>query len=114
MSTGRNPLVERFGLEPSDVRLSEGAPPVHRQLAGRGSVRRFQTQVISKHTLRRLCALALCAPTKSDLQTLIHVGFVWSIRRSIEPTRLGPFIVGCLYRKPRPVERESESGKLIR
>jgi hypothetical protein len=38
MSTGRNPLVERFGLETSDVGLSEGAPPVHRQLAGRGSV----------------------------------------------------------------------------
>jgi nitroreductase/FMN reductase [NAD(P)H] len=68
MSTGRNPLVKRFGPETSDVGLSEVAPPVHRQLAGRGSVRRFRAQVISKHTLRRLCALAFCAPTKSDLQ----------------------------------------------
>jgi uncharacterized membrane protein YfcA len=28
--------------------------------------------------------------------TVIHLGFVWSMRHSIEPARLGPFIVGGL------------------
>lgn len=32
--------------------------------------------------------------------TLIHVGFVWRMRRSIEPARLGPFIIGALVGIP--------------
>ncbi|WP_342723503.1 nitroreductase family protein [Bradyrhizobium sp. B097] len=61
-------LSNRFGSEAADVELRDGAPAVHVQLAKRGSVRKFRAEPIPEHLLRRLCALALCAPTKSDLQ----------------------------------------------
>ena len=46
----------------------DDAPSLHHQLAARGSVRKFRSDTIPYPTLQRLCALALCAPTKSDLQ----------------------------------------------
>jgi uncharacterized membrane protein YfcA len=32
--------------------------------------------------------------------TLLHAGFVWSMRRTIEPARLGPFLVGAVLGIP--------------
>ncbi|MCP3460977.1 nitroreductase family protein [Bradyrhizobium sp. CCGUVB23] len=61
-------LSKRFGPLAADLELDDSAPAVHRQLAKRGSVRKFRPEQIQGHVLRRLCALALCAPTKSDLQ----------------------------------------------
>ncbi|MCP3379957.1 MULTISPECIES: nitroreductase family protein [unclassified Bradyrhizobium] len=61
-------LSNRFGPEAADLELEDGAPAVHKQLVKRGSVRKFRPEQIPDHVLRRLCALALCAPTKSDLQ----------------------------------------------
>jgi len=68
MSTSKAPLAERFGPDAADVVLGNDAPSTHHKLAGRGSVRKFRTDAVPYPTLRRLCALALCAPTKSDLQ----------------------------------------------
>jgi len=68
MSNSKTPLVERFGPDAADVEFGGDAPPLLRQLAARGSVRKFRSDIIPDRTLRRLCALALCAPTKSDLQ----------------------------------------------
>ena len=68
MSNSRTPLVDRFGPEAADVEFGGDAPSLLGQLAARGSVRKFRSDTIPYPTLRRLCALALCAPTKSDLQ----------------------------------------------
>lgn len=68
MDSRKNTLVDRFGSGASDLEVHKDAPPVHHLLAGRGSVRRFRPDNIPEQHLRRLCALALCAPTKSDLQ----------------------------------------------
>jgi nitroreductase len=68
MSNSRTPLVDRFGPDAADVEFSGDAPSLLSQLAARGSVRRFRSDTIPYRTLRRLAALALCAPTKSDLQ----------------------------------------------
>ena len=43
-------------------------PALHAQLAARGVVRWFTAEPVPFELLHRLCALALCAPTKSDLQ----------------------------------------------
>ena len=68
MSSSKTPLVDRFGLDAADVEFGADAPSVLGQLAARGSVRKFRSDSVPYSTLRRLCALALCAPTKSDLQ----------------------------------------------
>ena len=68
MPNSRTPLVDRFGPDAADVEFGDDTPPVHNQLAARGSVRKFRSDSIPYQTLRRLCALALCAPTKCDLQ----------------------------------------------
>jgi len=68
MSDSKNPLTERFGPDAADVELGNDTPTVQNQVATRGSVRKFRTDAVPYPTLRRLCALALCAPTKSDLQ----------------------------------------------
>jgi nitroreductase len=57
----------RFGVE-GDLALPADAPELHRQLAARGVVRSFTAEPVPHELLHRLCALALCAPTKSDLQ----------------------------------------------
>jgi nitroreductase len=61
-------LQRRFGTDNPDLDLASGAPLLHCQLATRGSVRSFKPEPVPFDLLRRLCALALCAPTKSDLQ----------------------------------------------
>src|SRR4051794_11636095 len=61
-------LKRRFGTESPHLDLGSDAPLFHRELATRGSVRSFAPEPVPFDTLRRLCALALCAPTKSDLQ----------------------------------------------
>src|SRR5690348_16942668 len=68
MSNSRIPLVDRFGPDAADVEFGNDTPPLFGQLAARGSVRKFRPDAVPYPTLRRLCALALCAPTKSDLQ----------------------------------------------
>ena len=61
-------LGRRFGAEGDDLALPADAPEPHRQLAARGVVRSFTREPVPHEMLHRLCALALCAPTKSDLQ----------------------------------------------
>jgi nitroreductase len=68
MSNSKNLLVDRFGPDAADVESGADAPSIQNQLAARGSVRKFRPEAVPYPTLRRLCALALCAPTKSDLQ----------------------------------------------
>ena len=68
MSNFRSPFSDRFGPDAADIEFGSDAPSIHRQLAARGSVRKFRSDIVPYSTLRRLCALALCAPTKSDLQ----------------------------------------------
>ena len=68
MSSSKTPLVDRFGPDAADVEFGGDAPSLLGQLAARGSVRKFRSDAIPYRTLRRLSALALCAPTKSDLQ----------------------------------------------
>jgi nitroreductase/FMN reductase [NAD(P)H] len=68
MAFSNRALVGRFGGDASDLELPPEAPAVHRQLAERGSIRKFRPDAVPDQTLRRLCALALCSPTKSDLQ----------------------------------------------
>src|ERR1043165_5553819 len=61
-------LQRRFGADDAHLEISPDAPPLHAQLAGRGVVRWFTADPVPFELLHRLCALALCAPTKSDLQ----------------------------------------------
>lgn len=68
MPRSSSPLADRFGLDAADTDSADGSSPIHEQLAVRASIRRFQPVAVPYPTLRRLCALALCAPTKSDLQ----------------------------------------------
>ena len=68
MAFSNNMFDDRFGPDASDLELHHDAPAVHRQLAERGSIRKFQPDAVPDQTLRRLCARALCSPTKSDLQ----------------------------------------------
>lgn len=68
MPNSRTPLADRFGPDAADIEFGTDAPLTHRQLAARGSVRKFRSDTVPYSTLQRLCALALCAPTKSDLQ----------------------------------------------
>jgi nitroreductase/FMN reductase [NAD(P)H] len=68
MSNSKTPLADRFGADAADIELGGDAPPLFNQLASRVSVRKFHSDTVPYLTLRRLCALALCSPTKSDLQ----------------------------------------------
>jgi len=61
-------LHRRFGTDEAHLALRPDAPELHRQLATRGSVRSFTREPVALELIERLCALALCAPTKSDLQ----------------------------------------------
>ncbi len=64
----RSVLQRRFGTDEPHLDLPADAPAFHAQLAARGVVRSFSSQPVPFDLLHRLCALALCAPTKSDLQ----------------------------------------------
>ena len=58
-------LETRFGEAPE---IADAAPPIWAGLAGRGSVRSFADRPVDPAMIEALAALALCAPTKSDLQ----------------------------------------------
>ncbi len=60
-------LARRFG-EPLAAAEEEGAPEAWQRLAERGSCRAFDERKVPPGTLETLCALALSAPSKSDLQ----------------------------------------------
>ncbi len=62
-------LALRFGA-PVAADLDPGMPGLEAlcAMARRGSHRRFQTREVEETLLRLLCAVALSAPTKSDLQ----------------------------------------------
>ena len=60
-------LRHRFGTTPAMPSALADAP-LARALAGRGSCRAFKDRPVERELLRSLAALALCAPTKSDLQ----------------------------------------------
>lgn len=59
-------LARRFGTAPAGSAMTP--PKAWLRLAGRGSCRAFRAEPIGPETIALLCALALCAPTKSDLQ----------------------------------------------
>jgi nitroreductase len=67
-------LQERYGdaaerIDGNEVRESRGEPPpIWQNLAQRSSVRSFGPEKPGREELRLLAALALAAPTKSDLQ----------------------------------------------
>jgi nitroreductase/FMN reductase [NAD(P)H] len=58
-------LAQRFGAAPE---AQADAPDAWRNLAARGSCRAFRPEPVAAETIATLCALALCAPSKSDLQ----------------------------------------------
>lgn len=60
-------LTERFG-EPAGGHEAVAREPWLTRLAGRRSVRRYRDAPVDPALIRELCALALCAPSKSDLQ----------------------------------------------
>jgi nitroreductase/FMN reductase [NAD(P)H] len=68
MAPPDSPLHRRFGSDEPHLALPADAPALHRQLAERGVVRWFKPEPVPYELLHRLCALALCSPTKSDLQ----------------------------------------------
>src|SRR5882724_7613062 len=67
-SANSDALNRRFGSDDAHLNIAADAPGLHRQLAERGVVRWFKLEPVPFDLLHRLCALALCAPTKSDLQ----------------------------------------------
>ena len=84
-------LQRRFGADDAHLEISPDAPPLHAQLAARGVVRWFTAEPVPFELLHRLCALALCAPTKSDLQQRdIVIGDDPQLKRQI----LGPLAEG--------------------
>jgi nitroreductase len=60
-------LGYRFGAAPA-VPPAVADAPLARALASRGSCRSFEDRPIDRDLLQSLAALALCAPSKSDLQ----------------------------------------------
>ena len=60
-------LSLRFGDFAADV-PPEAAGETHRVMAARGVVRRFKPEPLPPALVETLCAIALSAPTKSDLQ----------------------------------------------
>jgi nitroreductase/FMN reductase [NAD(P)H] len=86
----KDALNNRFGAD--DLALPDDAPELHRQLATRAVARWFELEPVPHDLLRRLCALALCAPTKSDLQQrdIIIVDDVALKFKILEPLTTGP------------------------
>ena len=64
----RSVLQRRFGSDEPHLDLAPDAPISHALLAARGVVRSFTPEPVPYELLHRLCAIALCSPTKSDLQ----------------------------------------------
>ena len=67
-SDNRSVLQRRFGSDEPYLDLPVEGPNAHALLAVRGVVRSFSPLPVPYDLLQQLCALALCAPTKSDLQ----------------------------------------------
>jgi nitroreductase/FMN reductase [NAD(P)H] len=88
----RTALQRRFGSDAPHLALPEDAPALHRQLAMRGVVRRFTREPVPYELLHRLCALALCSPTKSDLQQrdIVIVDDAELKRKILAPLAEGP------------------------
>jgi nitroreductase/FMN reductase [NAD(P)H] len=61
-------LKRRFGTHIAHLAIPADAPDLYWKLAARGVVRSFKPEPVPYELLHQLCALALCAPTKSDLQ----------------------------------------------
>ena len=85
-------LKRRFGSESNNLAVPPDAPDLHRQLAARGVVRSFTAEPVPFDVLHRLCALALCAPTKSDLQQrdIVIVDDAQLKRQILSPLAEGP------------------------
>lgn len=61
-------LAHRFGDSPGEIDPTLAASETLRRIAGRGSCRRFRSEAVPADVIETLAALALCAPSKSDLQ----------------------------------------------
>ena len=57
----------RFGDE-LDLSINPGLPSVFHSMITRGSCRRYKADPVEEELCQLLCAVALAAPTKSDLQ----------------------------------------------
>jgi nitroreductase len=68
MTKMNDALALRFGDGAPEALDLLSAAPFPQQLAARRSHRRFKDEPVDGQLIRSLCALALCAPTKSDLQ----------------------------------------------
>lgn len=68
MSSIKDALDFRFGDEVPEVPDVVSASPFAGQLAARRSHRNFKPDPLDPDLVRSLCALAMCAPAKSDLQ----------------------------------------------
>jgi nitroreductase len=88
----RSVLQRRFGSDKPHLDLPGDAPLSHTLLAMRGVVRSFSPLPVPFDLLHRLCALALCAPTKSDLQQrdIIIVDEAGLKREILAPLAEGP------------------------
>jgi nitroreductase len=67
----RAALAQRFGEDVADIPTGQGpdgCPQTWAGLARRGSCRRFSERPVAPELIETLCALSLCAPTKSVLQ----------------------------------------------
>ncbi len=67
----RAALAHRFGEAPPEIAAGDGpetCPELWPTLAARGSCRYFQDRTVAAALIDTLCALALSAPSKSDLQ----------------------------------------------
>ena len=67
----RAALAHRFGEAPPEIGAGDGpqtCPELWPMLAARGSCRYFQERKVAPELIDTLCALALSAPSKSDLQ----------------------------------------------
>jgi nitroreductase/FMN reductase [NAD(P)H] len=85
-------LQRRFRANDTHLAIPGDAPQFHRQLATRGVVRSYTGEPVPFELLHRLCALALCAPTKSDLQQrdIVIVDDAELKREILSPLTQGP------------------------
>ena len=99
----RSVLQRRFGSDEPHLALPDDAPISHAQLAARGVVRAFKSDPVPYDLLHRLCALALCSPTKSDLQQrdIIIVDDAGLKQQILGPLAEGP--IGQPWLKNAPV-----------
>jgi nitroreductase len=99
----RSMLQRRFGSDDPNLDIPDDAPQSHILIAARGVMRSFDTNPVSFDLLRRLCAHALCSPTKSDLQQrdIVIVDDAALKQRILAPLAEGP--TGQAWLKDAPV-----------